>query len=57
MPVMGAPDSRPHTQVPYLSGAAGPSTLSAERSAGKPKGLARSSGLRLGAAEPRKNSG
>lgn len=53
MPVMEAQDACPHTQGPYLSGAA---VLGAP-SAGKSRGLAVSSGLRLWAAEQRKNPG
>lgn len=54
VPVVGAQDSHPHTRVPYLSGAAVLGPLAAACSAGKPRGPARSFGLRLGAAEQRR---
>lgn len=58
MPVMESQDACPHlTQVPYLSAAVVLGTPSAACSAGKSRGLALSSGLRLWATEQEKNTG
>lgn len=57
MPVVEAQDACAHTLVPYLSGAVVLGTPSAACSAGKSRGLALSSGLRLWATEQGKNTG
>lgn len=58
VPVMESQDACPHlTQVPYLSAAVVLGTPSAACSAGKSRGLALSSGLRLRATEREKNTG